>query len=84
MSSSVSPEVLRSLLLAFEAAARSLEACRLLLSQCVAENAELLSFEEDGYIDDTCHHSDAIQIVTMGDGDNTPIYLCPDCGEQFE
>lgn len=84
MNNELPPEVLNALILAFDSATRSLEACRLLLSRCVAEYAPE-TYEPDEEVeqpvDGKCHHENACEVTTLGD--QGPLWLCPDCGEQF-
>jgi hypothetical protein len=76
-------ELLRACLASFEAATRSLESVRILLSEVIdvvlpPEPDDLADFDDSVR---PCSHVDALEVTTLGDG--APTWLCPDCGEQF-
>lgn len=63
---------------AFESAARSFEAARILLRELVDAETETGSIEAA----EDCQHREAFEVSTLGDG--PPVWLCPECGEQIE
>jgi hypothetical protein len=88
-------DLLQATLVTFAAIENSLETVRLLLVRLVEQDgrsdiSELaesyaLAFAEDDDDDFDplgCHHADALEITTLGDG--PAVFVCPDCGEQFE
>ena len=88
-------DLLQATLVTFAAIENSLETVRLLLVRMVeadgrrdiAELAEsyALAFAEDDeeeFDPFGCHHTEAIEVSTLGDGG--AVFICPDCGEQFE
>ena len=87
-------DILQATLVTFAAIENSLETVRLLLVRLVeqdgrsdiselAESYALAFAEDDDDFDPFgCHHSDAIEVSTLGDGG--AVFVCPDCGEQFE
>lgn len=79
------PDLLRAVLASFEAAARSFEACRILLRDIVDDIGPLepddLEDLDDVFAPRDCSHPEALDVTTLGDGER--VYLCPDCGEQF-
>ena len=79
------PDLLRAVAASFDSAARSLDSCRILLGRLVDLAAPMLDEEiEEEEIDDSprpCSHPDAVEVSTLGD--QGPVFLCPDCGEQF-
>jgi hypothetical protein len=74
----VSDPLIAAAVAAFESAARSFESARLLLHELV-DQAEARNNYRDN---DICHHPDAIEVSTLGDG--LPVWVCPDCGESIE
>jgi hypothetical protein len=66
---------------AFESAARALEAARQVLVALVAPEPAGGSSEPSGGTSGGCRHVDAVEITSLGGG--APVYLCPDCQEQF-
>lgn len=87
-------DLLRAALVTFAAIENSLETVRLLLVRLVeedgrqdiaslAESYAVAFAEDDEDIDPFgCHHPDALEVTTLGDG--VAVFVCPDCGEQFE
>ena len=79
----VDAELLRAAVLSFESASRSLESCRITLGELMSH---LYGDDEDQETappaEVRCSHPDAIETVTMGG--NPPLWLCPDCGDQFQ
>jgi hypothetical protein len=76
------PDLLRAVAAAFDAAAMSLDSCRILLGRLVESVAPMPDLDLD--VDDgprPCSHPDAVEVSTLGDKD--PVYVCPDCGGQF-
>jgi hypothetical protein len=74
----VSDPLIAAAIAAFESAARSFESARLLLHELVDQ----VEARDNYFQDDTCHHPDAIEVSTLGDG--MPVWVCPDCGESIE
>ena len=77
------PNLLRAVAAAFDSATRALESCRILLGRLV-DSASPIPDDDLDDLDDgprPCSHSDAVEVSTLGDQD--PVYICPDCGEQF-
>ncbi|WP_395772550.1 hypothetical protein [Arenimonas sp.] len=76
------PDLLRAVALSFDAATRALDSCRILLGRLIDAGAPMTDDELDE--DESprpCSHSDAVEVSTLGD--QGPVFLCPDCGEQF-
>lgn len=75
-------DLLRAMLSSFDAATQSLDSCRILLSRLLDEIAPMTDVEiDDDLTLGRCPHPDAIEVTSFGDMD--PLYICPDCGEQF-
>lgn len=79
-----SHDALRAAIAAFDGAARSLEACRILLEQILEEIAPAHPAAEETLLspDRPCSHPEAIEVTTLGD--RAPVWLCPGCGESFQ
>lgn len=76
------PDLLRAVAMSFDAAERALDSCRVLLGRLVESAAPMIDDLDD--LDDSprpCSHRDAVEVTTLGD--QAPVFLCPDCGEQF-
>lgn len=76
------PDLLRAVAMSFDAATRALDSCRILLGRLI-ESAVPMSDDLDDLDDSprSCSHRDAVEVTTLGD--QAPVFLCPDCGEQF-
>lgn len=75
------PDLLRAVLASFDATARSLDSCRILLERLLDDVAPTVDLDD---VDDSprpCSHPDAVEVSTLGDKE--PVYLCPSCGDQF-
>lgn len=87
-------DLLQATLVTFAAIENSLETVRLLLVRLVEQDgrsdladlaesyAVAFAEDEDDFDPLGCHHADAIEVSTLGDGG--AVFVCPDCGEQFE
>lgn len=72
-------ELFAAAVASFEAARQSFEAARIALQAVIdLQVVEAIDEVEDPQ---NCQHVEAVEISTMGDGG--PVYLCPDCDEQF-
>jgi len=78
------PDLLRAIASSFDAATRALDSCRILLGRLIEAAAPMVDDQLDDDVDDrprSCSHPDAVEVSTLGD--QGPVFLCPDCGEQF-
>lgn len=76
------PDLLRAVAAAFDSASRSLDSCRILLGRLVDAASPIVD-DDDDTLDEVrpCSHRDAVEVSTLGD--QAPVFICPDCGEQF-
>ena len=85
-------DILQAVLVTFAAIENSLETVRLLLARMLGydgrpELGDLAEQYATAYAETAeglgeCHHPDAIEVSTLGDG--PAVFICPDCGDQFE
>ena len=70
-------EMLKAAIDSFESAARSFDSARRLLLVLIANDDE-----DEKDTTGVCHHKDAVEVTTLGDGPS--VWVCSDCGEQFQ
>jgi len=63
----------------FNAAAASFNSVQMMLAELIDRETR---FEDAFPGDGRCQHVDAVEVTVLGD--HGAIFLCPDCGDQFQ